>query len=142
MAADTSTSVIELPATRSEASSPTPTSPRITAIARPYDRRASSPTSAPTSTTAATTTTVSAVLSLVPNSETMKSLDPGGAKSMTAAPTAAIGEGTPAIRPANSSPTASATSAATMPAIAASPRGTAPGPRGGGVSAAFGPDHR
>ena len=77
-------------------------------------------------------------MSLVPNSDTMKSLDPGGAKSMTADPTAAIGEGTPAIRPANSSPTPSAASAATMPEIAASPRGTVPGARGDGVSARSG----
>ena len=53
----------------------------------------------------------------------MKSLEPGGAKSMIAAPTAAMGEGTPTISPANSSPTASATSAETAPAIAARPRG-------------------
>ena len=95
----------------------------MTATATPYQRRASSPTIAPTRTTTATTVTVSAVLSLVPNSDTMKSLEPGGAKSMTADPTAAIGEGTPASSPANSSPAASATSAATMPASAASPRG-------------------
>ena len=123
MAADTRTSIVADPARRREASSPTPTIPRITAIAIAGWRRAISPTRTPTSSTAATTTTVSAVLSLVPNSETMKSLDPAGAKSMTAAPTAAIGEGMPTIRPANSSPTASATIADTAPAIAASPRG-------------------
>ena len=57
---------------------------------------------------------------------------------MTADPTAAIGDGTPAIRPANSSPTPSAATAATMPEIAASPRGRVPGARGEGVSARSG----
>ena len=122
-AAETRTSIVVLPARRRDASRPTPTIPRITAIAAPCHRRASRPTPAPTRITTATTNTVRAVLSLVPNRETIRSFEPGGAKSMIAEPTAAIGEGTPAIRPANSSPTASATSAATDPASAARPRG-------------------
>ncbi len=64
----------------------------------------------------------------------MKSFEPGGAKSMIAAPTAAIGEGTPTTIPANSSPTASATSAVTTPAIAASPRGATAGAVTAGVA--------
>ena len=39
--------------------------------------------------------TRSAALSLVPNSATMTSLEPGGARSITAAPTAATGDGAP-----------------------------------------------
>ena len=124
IAADTSTSVDraagepqrrqQADARRSRGRSP---------IAAPIDRRASRPTPAPTRTTTATTNTVSAVLSLVPNRATMKSLEPGGAKSMIAAPDRGDRRGDARRRgPRTARPTASATSAATTPASAASPR--------------------
>ncbi len=51
-------------------------------------RRARSPIAAPAASTVAATSRLSAILSFVPKSATITSLDPGGAKSMTAVPTA------------------------------------------------------
>ena len=71
-------------------------------------RRARSPIAAPAASTVAATSRLSAILSFVPNSATITSLDPGGAKSMTAVPTAISGDGVPAVRAATSSPVARA----------------------------------
>ena len=118
-AADRSEAESSASGRRSIARSPTPTSPTMPTIANDRRRRASSPNPAPMASTVSVTSTRMAGLSFVPNSATAMSFDPGGAKSMTAAPTAAIGEGAPVRNAAMSSPTASAAPAATIPDTAA-----------------------
>ena len=69
----------------------------------------------------ATMNSSKASLSLVPKSETTKSLAPGGWRSMTACPTAATSDVAPGRTPASSSEMPSAAAVATTPAIAAVP---------------------
>ena len=95
-------------------------------MAAPGRVRPRMPRPAPMSSTVTVTRTRIAGLSFVPKIATTISLEPGGAKSMTAAPTAATGDGAPVTNAATSSPAASATAAATTPESAASPRGTRP----------------
>ena len=107
-----------------------PTSPTISSEARRVLRRARSPIPAPAASTVAATSRLSAILSFVPNSATITSLDPGGAKSMTAVPTAISGDGAPAVSAATSSPVARAAPAATTPDRAAAPPGGRSAPAG------------
>ena len=62
--------------------------------------------------------TTSATLSLVPNSETARSLSDAAKRSMNCVPTAEISDGPEPARPHTSSLTPSATPAATTPATA------------------------
>ena len=79
---------------------------------------------APNARTASATVTLSAILSFVPNRATTNSLEPGGAKSMTAVPTAISGDGAPPADSAEmSSPAARAAPAAMTPDRAAAQRG-------------------
>ena len=87
--------------------------------ARPISVRARIPRPAPMASATMTMNTSSASLSLVPNRPTMRSLAPGGWRSMTSWPMPATSEPAPARRPARSSEVPRAAAAAAMPPMAA-----------------------